>query len=109
MDEHVESAITVGLRQRGVDVLTVQEDGRDQSSDSAVLDRAAELGRIVVTRDRDFLIEAAFRHRNGISFAGVIYAHLLRVSIGQCINDVEILTGASEPAEFANHVEYLPL
>lgn len=86
MDEHVEGAITAGLRQRGVDVLTVQGDGRDQSSDSAVLDRAAELGRVVVTRDRDFLIEAAFRQHHGISFAGVIYAHLLRVSIGQCIS-----------------------
>jgi hypothetical protein len=28
MDENVHGAITIGLRLRGVDVLTVQEDGR---------------------------------------------------------------------------------
>ncbi len=28
MDEHVSRAVTVGLRRRGLDVLTVQEDGR---------------------------------------------------------------------------------
>lgn len=53
MDEHVPSAITSALRHRGVDVLTVQEDGRDGAPDPQVLDRAGQLGRIVFTRDED--------------------------------------------------------
>lgn len=78
MDEHVEPAITKGLRRRGVDVLTVQADGRRGATDPMLLDRASSLGRVIITRDRDFLIEAAQRQAAGIPFAGVVYAHLLR-------------------------------
>ena len=41
MDEHVPSAITEGLRRRGVDVLTAQEDGRTGEDDPELLDRAS--------------------------------------------------------------------
>ena len=43
MDEQVHLAITTGLRVRGVDVLTAQEDGRSNTPDDVVLDRATEL------------------------------------------------------------------
>ncbi len=43
MDEHVHRAITTGVRLRGVDVLTAQEDGQRQVSDNVLLDRATEL------------------------------------------------------------------
>ena len=46
LDEHIPRAITTGLRLRGVDVLTAQEDGRSGASDADLLDRATELGRI---------------------------------------------------------------
>ena len=35
MDEHVHRAITIGLRLRGVDVLTAQEDDRRNTPDLA--------------------------------------------------------------------------
>lgn len=78
MDHHVPRAITLGLRLRGVDVLTAYEDGASEREDAAILDRAGELGRVLFTRDDDLLAEAAKRHRQGISFHGVIYAHQLR-------------------------------
>lgn len=34
MDEHVQRAVTDGLRLRGVDVLRVQDDGRSNTPDS---------------------------------------------------------------------------
>lgn len=37
MDEHVRRAITNGLKLRGIDVLTVQEDGRTGTPDSILL------------------------------------------------------------------------
>ncbi|HEY4564743.1 MAG TPA: DUF5615 family PIN-like protein, partial [Thermoanaerobaculia bacterium] len=40
MDENVPRAITGGLRLRGIDVLTVQEDGLSGLADPEVLDRA---------------------------------------------------------------------
>ena len=39
MDEHVEAAITNELRNRGIDVLTIQDDGRRRLVDRAVLSR----------------------------------------------------------------------
>jgi predicted nuclease of predicted toxin-antitoxin system len=109
MDEQVPSAITDGLRQRGVDVLTVQEDGGRGATDPVVLDRATELGRVLFTRDDDFLREATGRQRSGQPFAGVIYAHQTRVTIGRCVQDLELLAGVLDPPEMANRVEHLPL
>ncbi len=58
MDEHVPRAITEGLRLRGVDVLTTQENERRRVSDAELLDRATELGRVLFTQNTDLLREA---------------------------------------------------
>jgi len=109
MDVHVRRAVTVGLRLRGIDVRTAQEDGFARASDSELLDRATELARIVFTQDDDFLREAAERQARQQYFTGVVYAHQLKVTIGQCIADLELIAKLGEPEEFANRVEYLPL
>jgi predicted nuclease of predicted toxin-antitoxin system len=109
MDEHIHKEITEGLRQRGVDVLTVQEDGRTGTPDTLVLDRATELQRVIFTQDQDFLAEANRRQVEGMSFAGVIYAHQQLVTIGNCIRDLEIIAKAIDPEDLANCVQYLPL
>ena len=109
MDVHVPQAITVGLRLRQVDVLTAQADGARRFSDPDLLDRATALERILFTQDDDLLREAAERQQSRKVFAGVIYAHQERVSIGQCIKDLEFLAKAGELEDFANKVEYLPL
>ena len=109
MDVHVHRAITTGLRLREVDVLTAQEDGRRTVSDDALLERATELQRVLFSQDEDLLAEAKHRQTAGIHFAGVIYGHQLRVSIGDCVRDLELLARAAEPDDLANRVEYLPL
>lgn len=43
MDVHVPRAITNGLRRRGVQVVTAQEDGTAEFDDPPLLDRATEL------------------------------------------------------------------
>jgi len=48
MDVPVPVAITDQLRRRGVDVITAQEDDARRFSDSHLLDRASQLGRILV-------------------------------------------------------------
>lgn len=108
MDHHVHRAITSGLRQRGVDVLTAYEDGASQLDDSILLDRAGELGRVLFSMDEDLLIEATWRQRNGAPFSGVIYAHQLRISIGICIRDLELIAKAGEPEDMSNSILYLP-
>ena len=109
MDQHIPRAITVGLRLRGIDVVTAFEDGASEMNDSELLNRASELGRVLFTQDDDLLAEAAKRQQDSILFQGIIYAHQLRISIGACINDLEIIAKAAEPDELMNSVIFLPL
>ena len=109
MDVHVPFAITAGLRMRGLDVLTAQEDGAAELDDEVLLDRVTALGRIIFTRDVDFLAHARERQRTGVTFSGVVYAHQLKASIGQCVADLELIAEVYEPEDMINRVEYLPL
>ena len=68
---------TLDLRLRGIDVLTVQEDGLTAAPDSLLLDCALDLSRILFSQDQDFLIEDHHRQNKGIPFTGVIYADQL--------------------------------
>lgn len=109
MDEHVPGPITRGLRARGVNVLTVQEDGYGSAPDPDVLDRAGVLDRVVFTRDRDFLIEAARRQAVAAHFAGVIYCHQLAMSFGECVRELELIAKASDAEEYRDRVTHIPL
>ena len=54
-DEHVPRAVVRGLRDRGVDVLSVAEAGMLGASDDAHLARGLGEGRVMLTRDEVFL------------------------------------------------------
>jgi hypothetical protein len=82
MDVHVPAAITAGLRRRGLDVLTSQEDGTDRWADDRLLNRSTELGRVLFSQDDDLLALAALWQRQAQAFGGVIYAHQLSAGIG---------------------------
>ncbi|MEN8445176.1 MAG: DUF5615 family PIN-like protein [Cyanobacteria bacterium J06555_13] len=109
MDENVHGAITNGLRQRGIDVLTVQEDDRSGIPDPAVLDRAISLNRLLFSQDDDLLAEANKRLTAGTSFPGVIFARQTKVSIGTCIRELELISTLGESDEFKDSVLFLPL
>jgi predicted nuclease of predicted toxin-antitoxin system len=109
MDENVHGAITRGVRRRGVDVVTVQDDGYGGRDDPDVVDRATALGRVLFSQDEDLLAEATHRQRNGIAFAGVVFAAQDEVAIGQCVRDLELIAIAGTPEEFLDRVHYLPL
>lgn len=63
----------------------------------------------MVTQDTDLLVEGSLRQRTGGSFIGVIYAPQTGVTIGQCVADLELIAKVTEPMEWVNRVEYLPL
>jgi len=42
-------------------------------------------------------------------FAGVVYAHQLGATIGQCVGDLELIAVVYDPADMASKVEYLPI
>jgi len=109
LDHHVNRAIREGLRQRGIDLVTCQEDGTTTLDDEILLKRATALGRVLFTQDDDFLAIAHHHQRTGHSFAGLIYGHQLDLSIGEAIRDLELIARVYEPEDLRNRVEYLPL
>lgn len=73
-------------------MLTAQADDAAEFEDPDLLDRATALQRVLFTQDEDLLAEGARRQRSGEPFGGIIYAHQMRVTIGQCVNDLEVLS-----------------
>jgi predicted nuclease of predicted toxin-antitoxin system len=109
VDEHVHGAIIHGLRRRGVDLLTVQDDGYGQEDDPILLDRALTLERVMVTQDKDFLREGARRQVAGEPFAGVAYAAQDLNAIGRYVTDLELIAKIDDLVDWMNQVKYLPL
>lgn len=109
MDHNVPRSIIEGLRTRGINMIVAFEDGTSDLDDSELLDRATNLECVLFTRDYNFLQEATRRQRQGIVFNGIIYAHQLRVSIGKCISDLEVIAKVGEPEDLRNRVQFLPL
>ena len=109
MDEHVPEAVTHGRRDRGVDVLTVHEDGRDGPDDDALLDRATEMCRVVFTQDQDFFVVAAKRQGTGESFAGVFYVAQHKLSIRQMIEELELIARCCVWQEWAGMINNIPI
>ena len=109
MDVHVPRAVVVALRLRSIDVLTAQEDGSAELDDDRLLQRAAELGRVLVSQDKDLLREGSRWQKERKHFSGVIYAHQQLVGIGRMIDDLELIARATAPEEWRGRVEYLPI
>ena len=109
MDVHIPAAITDGLRRRGIDVLTAQQDDKTTALDEYLLGRASELGRILFTQDDDFLNIASTCQEEGREFSGVVYGHQLNTNIGQCVEDLELIALCCEEDEISSKVIYLPL
>jgi uncharacterized protein with PIN domain len=101
-DEHVSKAVVRGLRQRGVDVLTVFEAGLLGASDQDHLRKAREEGRVVFTQDEDFLRLAA----SGADHAGVVYVPQ-QTPIGKIIYGLMLIYQVLESEDMEGHVEYL--
>lgn len=73
MDVHVKAAITAGVRRRGIDAVTAQEDGATRLEDVPLLDRATALGRTLFGQDDDLLAIARAHQTQGDILCG---AHL---------------------------------
>jgi len=101
-DEHVARAVVRGLRQRGVDVLTVPEAGLLGATDEEHLERARVEGRVLFTQDDDFLR----LHATGVEHAGIAYA-TQGSSIGEIIRGLMLIGQVLEAEDMKGHLEYL--
>ena len=109
MDHHVHSAIVAGLRRRGIECITAEEDGAKQLEDSALLGRATQLGCVLFSQDVDLLEIVAEWMRIGREFAGLVYARQLGITVGQAVRDLELMAKVLEAEEMRGRIEYLPL
>jgi hypothetical protein len=101
-DEHVSRAVIGGLRQRGVDVLSVPEANQLGASDLEHLAFAFAEGRVLFTHDTDFLRLAAA----GARHAGIVYAHQ-RTSVGEIIRGLMLVYQTLDAEDLVDQVEYL--
>ena len=101
-DEHVAGAVVHGLRQRGVDVLTVPDARLLSATDEEHLAQARTEGRVLFTQDPDFLRLHAAR----AAHAGIVYAPQ-GTSIGDIIRGLMLIHQVLEPEDMKDHVEYL--
>ena len=104
LDEHVSPKVAEGLRRRGIEASTSQERALLHASDKEQLVFARSEGWVLVTRDRDFLREAAA----GTHHAGIVYADMNKpVTIGQFVRELMVLHANASPEDMRNHVAYL--
>lgn len=109
MDVHVPSAVTLQLRQRGVDVLTAIEDGQTETADFDLLLRSSKLGRVMVTQDIRFKALAESWQCESRSFSGMVFAHQLFVTVGRMVGDLELIAKACSSQEMSSKILHLPL
>ncbi|MBI4618364.1 MAG: DUF5615 family PIN-like protein [Planctomycetes bacterium] len=93
----------MGLRRRGVDVVTAAEVGRCGFSDREQLDWATAQRRVVVTFDDDFLVLAD----SGVTHSGIAYAFATKYTVGQLIHVLLLVHDVLTPEDMQNHVEFL--
>ena len=109
MDHHVPAAITEGLILRGTDCLTARADGSHRLPDPELLQRANDLNCVLFSMDVDLLVIAPKWRSAGRTFAGIIYAHPLQITIGQAIRDLELMSTILNPDDMRDQLHRIPL
>ena len=102
-DEHIPYGIIAGLERQGIDAVSVQQAGLRSAVDPVILRATRQLGRVLYTRDDDFLS----LHSEGIPHLGIFYHPARKYSIGAAINAVALACQALSMEEMQNRVEYL--
>ena len=110
-DENFRVGIVRGVvrREPSIDIIRAQDVNLNQTPDPIVLERAAEMGRVLLTHDYDdmpFYIDE--RLRAGLPMPGAVQIPWT-LPLGQAIEDLLLLIEGSFEHEWENRVHYLPL
>lgn len=106
-DEHVAFPGVQALRQRGMDVVTVQQRGREGTNDAELLDEALRDRRIMLTNDQDFLVLAAERAAAGQPFAPIFFWPQQRRSVGRVMRVIICEASRDDYDSICNQVFFL--
>jgi predicted nuclease of predicted toxin-antitoxin system len=102
LDEHVDPAIAAALHRAGIDVTTTVEAGLRTQDDEAHLRFARDKGRVIVTRDQDFL-----RLADGASDHSGIVFYTANQSIREIIEGLILIYEVMLTSEMVGRIEYL--
>jgi hypothetical protein len=102
-DEHIPTAVALGLRRRGVDVTTTADAGLSGAADEEHVAFAVSEGRVIVTHDDDFLA----LHSRGIRHAGIAYCAQGSRSVGKLLRSLLLLRECLTPEEMEDRLEFL--
>ncbi|MBE2201476.1 MAG: DUF5615 family PIN-like protein [Anaerolinea sp.] len=101
-DEHIPSAVIVGLQRRGIDVWSTRQAGLLGASDEDQLAFATRRQRVIITQDDDFLV----LHAQGIEHAGIVFVQPGR-TIGHAVRGLYFIYQMLTAVDMQNHVEFL--
>ena len=110
-DENLNNDIVRGLMRRkpDLDLVRVQDVGLSGADDPAVLDWAAQRGRVLLTHDVSTITRYAYeRVQSGRPMPGVFEVSR-SVSIGTAIEEILLLVEYSLEGEWEGQIRYLPL
>jgi uncharacterized protein with PIN domain len=103
LDEHMDVAVAIGLRRRGIDVVTTVEANLIRASDPEQIKFAIAQQRVFVTRDRRILATSGHE----VSHAGIVIARSGRSAIGPTVLALAHLHRTMTCEEMKGRVEYL--
>ena len=103
MDVHVHSAVTAGLRRRGVEVLTCQEAGLGRAKDEEILEYARTNRWVVFSQDDDFLKICSVPD---CKYNGLVYSHK-RNSVSRILSGLMLIFEVLEAEDMENHIEFV--
>jgi hypothetical protein len=92
-----------------LDILTIPDVRGSGWPDPQVLEWAAAERRVLLTHDVNTMIgHARDRVEHGETLAGLVVVHQ-RLPIGEVLADLVLIATCSEPGEWINQVQFLPL
>jgi len=109
LDHNVPITIANQLRHRRIDVVTAFEQGTSAWDDESLLRYSWEQSRCFVTLDTDFLKITSDWLENGIEFSGVVFIHQRVTSLGEIVEDLNLIAETFTQDELRNQIFYVPL
>ncbi len=106
-DESVDRRVVQGLRRRGVDVLTADDEGMLGASDEDQMRHAVESSRVLLTSDVDHLVLAHHWSEKGKPHGGIVFLHQRALSVGRAIFGIDAMLRAVPDEAFANTVRFV--
>ena len=102
-DEHVKSSIINGLKSRGIEAYSVEENNLKGFSDTKLLQYCIKTNRILLTNDEDFL-----ELSNKVNHPGIIFITTQFSSIGEIIRAIIKLNDTFSHNQFKNSKFFIP-